>query len=119
MPGDRTTTTTANPLGFKRPPQIYYAELAANWTYDNGCDPEIEDDVSDACYEAYNRSTQTGCCTKIGGDFCEQLIVSCELDACVMASNNGSEVEPEVIQDAVEDFYDREVWAICAIPDGL
>ena len=114
MPGDRTTTTTANPSGFKRPPQIYYAEFPANWTYDNGCDDDIADAVSDACHEAYNRSSQTGCCAKIGGDFCEQLIVSCELDACVMA--NGSF---DVIEEAVEDFYDREVWAICAIPDGL
>ena len=114
MPGDKTTTTTAHPLGFKKPPMIYYAEFAANWTFDNGCDEDIVDEVADACEEAYNRSTQTGCCDKIGGTFCEQLVVSCELDACVMA--NGS---VHLIEDAVQDFYDREVVAICEIPDGL
>ena len=99
-------------MGLTKPPKEYTADLPAEFEYVDPCDEDIADLVADSCEAALNRSS--ACCEHIGGSFCEELVVSCELDACVLA--NGSS---EAIDELVYEVFDHEVDLICSIPDGL
>jgi len=73
---------------------------------DTSCDDDVRDQVIAKCQAA--RDAQATCCSNIGGTFCDELQADCEIDVCIVATDDAS-----VMDDFIKMEFSGTVIAEC------
>merc|ERR1719474_1202706 len=70
------------------------------------CDEDVATEVIAKCQAA--RDAQATCCRNIGGEFCDELQDDCDIDVCIMASDDYDQLDA-----LIESEFTAEVQAEC------
>lgn len=88
----------------------YFPDAGDDFVYQEPCNSSIAAAVVTECAAAL--VAEDHCCDLIGGDYCLEMQVSCEVDAC--AASGG---DPSIISHYVTQLFTNNIHLVCDIPN--